>query len=93
MQTSQLHSVSDLGPTRQPTFLRERLRVHRGGLAPLDETRPVADASPLHSVQTFAATMFVMSAAACWLAVAAVATAPILGAGELLTRVTRSPGN
>lgn len=88
----QAHTDSDFDPTRQRMFLRERLRVHRGGLTPA-RTKPMTEASPLHSVQAFAATMFVMSAAACWIAVAAVATAPILGAGELLTRATRSPGN
>jgi hypothetical protein len=44
----------------------------------------------MHSVQTVAATMFVVSAAACWIAVASIATAPLIGAGELLTRAVRA---
>lgn len=48
--------------------------------------QPTLEPSPLHSMQTFATTMVVVSIAACWLAVASTATAPLVAAGELLSR-------
>ena len=86
MQTSQL--PFDSSPI-QATRPREPFRVHRGGLEPA-AARPVAEASPLHSVQTLASAMFVMSAAAGWIVVATLATAPLIGAGELLNRAVRN---
>jgi hypothetical protein len=52
--------------------------------------RPVLEPSPLHSMQTFATTMLVVSVAACWFAVASTATAPLVAAGEMLARVAGS---
>jgi hypothetical protein len=89
MQQSSYQSVPELGVARPGPRPRENFRLHAGRLADV-EIRPVAEASPLHSVQTLATTMFVMSLAAGWIAVASLATAPLLGAGELLSRAART---
>ena len=70
---------------------RRPLTLHSGQRASRAEARPVVEASPLHSVETLAATLFVISMAACWIAVASTATAPLLAAGELLSRAAKSP--
>jgi hypothetical protein len=89
MQQSSFQSVLELGTSRQRSSPRENFRLHAGRLAAV-EKRPVAEPSPLHSVQTLATTMFVMSVAVGWIAVASLATAPLIGAGELLSRAARS---
>jgi hypothetical protein len=89
MQQSSIHSISELGTTRHRARSREALRIHNGSRNAAPPV-PVAEASPLHSVQTIAATMFVMTVAAGWIATAALATAPLIGAGELLSRAGRT---
>jgi hypothetical protein len=92
MQPSSVHSSPELGVARQRALPRENLRLHAGRqTAPL--ARPVTEASPLHSVQTIATTMFVMTAAAGWIIAASLVTAPLIGAGELLGRVARTSGH
>ena len=53
-------------------------------------TQTVSEGSPLHSMQALAGAMFVVSAAAGWIAVAATATAPLIAAGELLSRAAKA---
>jgi hypothetical protein len=89
MQQSSIQSAPELGISRQRSRPRDNFRLHAGRLAAV-EIRPVAEPSPFHSVQTLATTMFVMSVAVGWIAVASLATAPLIGAGELLSRATRS---
>jgi hypothetical protein len=43
----------------------------------------------MHSIEGFAAAMFVVSVAACWIAVASTASAPLIAAGELLSWAAR----
>ncbi len=89
MQQSSFHTTPDLGTARQRSRSRESFRVHAGRSAAV-EARPMAETSPLHSVQTLVTTMFVMSVAAGWIAVASLASAPLIGAGELLSRAVRT---
>lgn len=77
----------------QAETVRPMLRLHQGRLAPSVQVQPTLEPSPLHSMQTFATTMFVISVAACWLAVASTATAPLVAAGELLGRAARPSEN
>lgn len=69
---------------------RRRLTVHSrtpvAGVQAIDRLEP----SPLHSIEAFGAAMFVATVAACWIAVASTATAPLIAAGELLTRASRA---
>jgi hypothetical protein len=90
MQQPSYQSVPELGVARHSSRSRENFRLHAGRLADA-RVRPMAEASPLHSVQTLATTMLVMSVAAGWIAVASLATAPLIGAGELLSRAVRTP--
>lgn len=74
--------------------LRVPLTMHSGRRtprAPVTAVRPAVDPSPLHSLQAFAAAMFVASMAACWIAVASTATAPLIAAGGMLGRAARIP--
>ena len=87
-----MHSVPELGIARQRPMPRAGFRLHTGRpTAPV--ARPVAEASPLHSVQTIATSMFVMTAAAGWIIAASLVTAPLIGAGELLSRAARTSGH
>jgi len=73
---------------------RTPLTLHRGrrsAAAAMVLDRPLVEVSPLHSVQALAAAMFVVSMTACWIAVVSTATAPLLAAGELLTRAAKAP--
>jgi hypothetical protein len=90
MQLNSLSTLSRSESERARFSPRESFRLYRGRrVAAEPEVR--TEASPMHSIQTFAATMFVMSAAVGWLAFATVATAPLIGAGELLIRATKAP--
>jgi hypothetical protein len=91
MQQSTLHSIPEPGIARRRTS-RENFRLHAGRAAAA-EARPATEASPLHSVQTLATTMFVMSVAAGWIVAASLASAPLIGAGELLSRAARTSGH
>ena len=70
-------------------------KSHR--LVPVRGSRPAAGAdvltasqpSPLHSFEAFAGAVFVASMAACWIALASTTTAPLIVAGELMTRAVR----
>lgn len=53
------------------------------------EARPAVEGSPLHSAEALGSMLFVASMAACWIAVASTATAPILAMGEFLTRAAK----
>ena len=64
------------------------LQSRSATIRPSVPVRP-AEGSPLHSVQAFAGAMFVATAAAGWIAVAATASAPLIVAGELLSRAGR----
>jgi hypothetical protein len=61
-------------------------------VAPAIHAIRMTEPSPLHSFEALAGAMFVASLAACWIAVASTTTAPIVAAGELLTRAVRVPG-
>lgn len=92
MQQSSVHSVPELGSTRHGPMPRAGLRLHNGRqTAPA--ASPVGEPSPLHSMQTIATTMFVMTAAAGWIIAASLVTAPLVGAGELLGRAARTSGH
>ncbi len=76
---------------------RLSLTVHHGRRLPhVTEVPPVArprtENSPIKNVQAMAGAMFVVSMAACWIAVASTATAPLLAAGELLGRAAKASG-
>jgi hypothetical protein len=92
MQQSSVHSVSELGIARQRPMPGTGLRLHNGRQS-APAARPVAEVAPLHSVQTIATTMFVMTAAAGWIIAASLVTAPLVGAGELLGRAARTSGH
>ncbi len=69
---------------------RRAFVVHRGQRSLADAAPAANDSSPLHSARTLAGAAFVVSAAAGWIAVAAMVTAPLLAAGEFLSRAGRT---
>ena len=71
---------------RTPPTLRSVRRTRPA--TPVD-TLVVTEPSPLHSFEALAGAIFVSSVAACWIAVTSTTTAPLVVAGELLTRVVR----
>lgn len=94
MQSPHPTTVTDSDATIFRPRLRVPMTMHAGRRvprAPIAKVRPAAETSPIHSVQAFAAAMFVVSMAACWIAVASTATAPLLAAGEMLGRVAKIP--
>lgn len=79
-------------PVWEPSPKLVRIRRRRSVRPPASPRRTQgAGPSALESVQTLAATLFVASMAAGWLALASTATAPLLAAGSLLVRGTRLP--
>ena len=75
-----------------PRTLRSIRRTGPKPVARVIPTIAMTEPSPLHSFEALAGAMFVASLAACWIAVASTTTAPIVAAGELLTRAARIPG-
>lgn len=80
---------SDLEP--DPAFApRRAFTVHRGQPSLPDLPPATTDSSPLHSVRTLVGAAFVVSAAAGWIAVAVTVSAPLVAAGELLSRAGKT---
>ncbi|MFN2375176.1 MAG: hypothetical protein ABR538_01480 [Candidatus Binatia bacterium] len=88
MRSPQAFPTSESTPARTRPRRRTSLRL-REGSGPVKVAERPAAASPLHSWQALAGTMFVVSMATCWFAVASTVTAPLVAAGELLTRAAR----
>ena len=93
MQSSRYPQSAEL--QFETTYSAARFTVLQSRPAMMRPSMPVrpAENSPLHSVQAFAGAMFVATVAAGWIAVASTATAPLLVAGELLSRAGKGPQN
>ncbi len=78
-------------PQAEATFTQRprHLILHSRRSAGVARALPAIEASPIHSVEALAGAMFVASVAACWIAVAATASAPLVAAGELMVRAAK----
>ena len=67
--------------------IRRRRRIQSRQPAAAADVQMSIQPSPLHSVEALAAALFVATMAASWIAVASMATAPLVAAGEVLARL------
>lgn len=86
MQSPQLHDTQPVPPfVPRPAFVVHHGPTQRPAMSPQPN-----DSSPLHSVRALAGAVFVVSAAAGWIAVAVTVSAPLVAAGELLSRAGKT---